>query len=284
MRARTRGPGPRRRALAVAGVAVLAPALGACGDGGGPGEGAQGPASATAAAGAGATGRVEGTVTVLAAASLTDAFGDIEAAFEAANPGADLTVAYGGSSALRDQVLSGQPADVVASASATVMDDLVEAGAVDGEPRDFATNELAIVVPAGNPAGIEGLADFADEDALVGLCAEEVPCGDLGRQALDKAGVEAAPDTNEPDVRSLLDKVASGELDVGLVYATDVASAGDAVEGIAVPDDENVVATYPIAGLADAPNAEGAAAFVAFVTGDGGQAVLADFGFGPVGA
>lgn len=284
MRAATRRPGPRRRARAVAGVAALGLALVACG--GGADERADGAPAAPAAtaAGEGGTGQVEGTVTVLAAASLTDAFGEIEGAFEAANPGADLAVSYGGSSALRDQVLSGQPADVFASASGTVMDDLVEAGAVDGDPQGFATNELEIVVPAGNPAGIDGLADLADEDALVGLCAEEVPCGDLGRQALEKAGVDAAPDTNEPDVRSLLDKVASGELDAGLVYATDVASAGDAVEGIAIPADDNVVATYPIAGLADAPNAEGAAAFVAFVTGDGGQAVLADLGFGPVGA
>jgi molybdate transport system substrate-binding protein len=284
MRAATRRPGPRRRALAGAGVAVLGLALAACGDGAERADDATATPAAPAAAGAGGTGQAEGTVSVLAAASLTDAFGEIEAAFEAANPDADLDISYGGSSALRDQVLSGQPVDVVASASGTVMDDLVEAGAVDGEPQDFATNKLEIVVPAGNPAGIEGLADLADEDALVGLCAEEVPCGAFGRRALEEAGVEAAPDTNEPDVRSLLDKVASGELDVGLVYATDVAAAGDAVEGIEVPDDENVVATYPIAGLTDAPNADGAAAFVAFVTGDGGQAVLADFEFGPVGA
>jgi molybdate transport system substrate-binding protein len=282
MRAATRRPGPCRRAIAVAGAGLLAVALSSCG---GDDGGSDDPSAATAAsADARAAGQVEGTVTVLAAASLTDAFADFEADFEAAYPAADLEVSYGGSSALRDQALSGQPADVFAPASAAVMDELVDAGAVDGEPQGFATNKLEIVVPAGNPAGIEGLDDFADEDTLVGLCAEEVPCGDLGRQALEAAGVDAAPDTNEPDVRSLLDKVASGELDVGLVYATDVASAGDAVEGIEVPDDDNVVATYAIAPLTDAPNSAGAAAFVDFVLGDEGQAVLADFGFGPVGA
>jgi molybdate transport system substrate-binding protein len=281
MRAATRRLRPCRRAIVVAGVALLAAALASCGsDDGGSDDPSAAP---VASADARAAGQVEGTVTVLAAASLTDAFADIEADFEAAHPDADLEVSFGGSSSLRDQVLAGQPTDVFASASGTVMDDLVEAGAIDGEPQGFAANQLEIVVPAGNPAGIEGLADLADEDALVGLCAEEVPCGDLGRQALEAAGVDAAPDTNEPDVRSLLDKVASGELDVGLVYATDVASAGDAVEGIEVPDDDNVVATYPIAQLTDAPNPAGASAFVDFVLGDEGQAVLADFGFGPVG-
>ena len=281
MRAGTRRPGRGRRAGAVAGVALLGLALVACGADGASDD----TSTATEAPGeAGGARQVEGTVTVLAAASLTDAFADIEADFEAAHPDADLEVSYGGSSALRDQVLSGQPTDAFASASDAAMDDLVEAGAVDGEPQGFATNELEIVVPAGNPAGIEGLADLAEDDALVGLCAEEVPCGDFGRRALQGAGVEPAPDTDEPDVRSLLDKVASGELDVGLVYATDVAAAGDAVEGIEVPDDDNVVATYPIARLADAPNPAGAAAFVEFVLGDEGQAVLAEFGFGPVGA
>jgi molybdate transport system substrate-binding protein len=273
-----RRAGKRLAALAVVGALGLAAA--ACGDGGG--DGGRSGATATGATGPG--GEVEGTVTVLAASSLTDAFDDIADGFEAAHPGTTLEVSYGGSSALRDQVLSGQPADVLASASGSVADELVEAGATDGAPQEFATNRLEVVVPAGPPPRLEGHADLGDDGKLVGLCAEEVPCGSFGRQALANAGVTPAPDTNEPDVRSLLDKVAAGELDAGLVYVTDVASAGSAVEGIEVPDDVNVVAEYPIVALADAPNPDGAAAFVDYVLSDEGQAVLANHGFGTDGA
>jgi molybdate transport system substrate-binding protein len=269
-----------RRVVAAAMVGVLGLAVAACGDDEGAGDESSATTEASGSESTEGAGQVEGTVTVLAAASLTDAFGDIEADFEEANPNADVETSYGGSSALRDQILSGQPVDVFASASGSVMDEVVEAGANDGEPQQFVTNKLEIVVPAGNPAGVEGLEDFGDDDLLIGLCAEEVPCGDFGRQALENAGVEPAPDTNEPDVRSLLDKVSSGELDAGLVYTTDVLSAGDEVEGIEVPDDVNVVAKYPIVALAEAPNAAGAAAFVDYVLSDDGQAVLEDYGFG----
>jgi molybdate transport system substrate-binding protein len=269
-----------RRVVAAAMVGVLGLAVAACGDDEGAGDESSATTEASGSESTEGAGQVEGTVTVLAAASLTDAFGDIEADVEEANPDADVEISYGGSSALRDQILSGQPVDVFASASGSVMDEVVEAGANDGEPQQFVTNKLEIVVPAGNPAGVEGLEDFGDDDLLVGLCAEEVPCGDFGRQALENAGVEPAPDSNEPDVRSLLDKVSSGELDAGLVYTTDVLSAGDEVEGIEVPDDVNVVAKYPIVALAEAPNAAGAAAFVDYVLSDDGQAVLEEYGFG----
>ncbi|MDZ7676768.1 MAG: molybdate ABC transporter substrate-binding protein [Acidimicrobiales bacterium] len=222
----------------------------------------------------------DGSITVFAAASLTDAFDEVADAFEAADPDVDVSVdvSFAGSSSLREQVLEGAPADVFASANVPNMDAVVEAGAA-GSPRVFATNRLQIVVPAGNPAGIDGLDDFADDELLVGLCAAEVPCGDFARQALDRAGVRPAPDTNEPDVRALLTKVEAGELDAGIVYVTDVASAGDRVEGIDIPDEHNVVATYPIATLTGSGDPEAAAAFVAFVLGDG-QDVLAEFGFG----
>lgn len=221
---------------------------------------------------------VEDEVIVSAAASLTDAFGEIEAAFEDANPGVDVVLNLGASSALREQILAGAPVDVFASADTSNMDPIVEAGLVGGEPRILARNHLQIAVPAGNPAGVTGLADLADEALLVGLCAETVPCGDLGRRALSKAGVTAAVDTNEPDVRALLAKIAAGELDAGIVYVTDVISAGGAVEGIAVPDD--VATDYPIAVLGGAPNPNGAAAFVAFVLSEPGQTILAGYGFG----
>ena len=134
-------------------------------------------------------------------------------------------------------------------------------------------------MPAGNEAGVTGLDDFANPDLLIGLCAEEVPCGEFGREALANAGVTPSIDTNEPDVRSLLTKVEAGDLDAGIVYVTDVLAAGDAVEGIDIPADENVIATYPIAALTDAANAEVADAFVEFVLSDEGQEILDSYGF-----
>jgi molybdate transport system substrate-binding protein len=220
----------------------------------------------------------ERSVTVFAAASLTDAFDAIGEAFETADPGVEVELAYAGSSALREQILGGAPADVFASANASTMEQVLEAGEA-GSAETFARNRLAIAVPAGNPAGITGLADFAEEDLLLGLCAEEVPCGQFGREALDAAGVTPALDTEEPDVRSLLGKVEAGELDAGLVYVTDVLAAGEDVDDVAIPDEHNVVATYPIAVLRSASDVDLAEAFVAFVLSDEGQGILASFGF-----
>jgi molybdate transport system substrate-binding protein len=222
---------------------------------------------------------MSGAVLVSAAASLTDAFADIETAFEAANPGVDVVLNLGPSSALREQILEGAPADVFASANTSNMDRVVEAGEVAGEPAVFVTNLLQIAVPAGNPAGVTGLGDFADDTLLIGLCAEGVPCGDFGREALANAGVAPAIDTNEPDVRALLTKIEAGELDAGITYVTDVMSTDGAVQGVPIPDDVNVVARYPIAALADAPNPEGAAAFVEFVLSEEGQDILTSYGF-----
>ncbi|HEY8523841.1 MAG TPA: molybdate ABC transporter substrate-binding protein [Acidimicrobiales bacterium] len=252
---------------AAAALVALAGLLAGCGDDEDAGsQGGSGP---------------DGSLTVFAAASLTDAFDELGAAFEDTHPGVSVTFSYEGSASLRDQILAGAPADVFASANLPTMEAVVDGGGVDGEPEIFATNELAIAVPAGNEAGIDGLDDFSDESLLIGLCDEEVPCGEFGRRALANAGVTPAPDTNEPDVRSLLDKVASGDLDAGVVYVTDVEAAGDAVEGIAIPAEHNVAAEYPIATLATAENAEAAEAFVDFVLSDAGQDVLRAHGFGP---
>ena len=228
---------------------------------------------------AGCGGNASREVLVSAAASLTDAFAEVESAFEDANPGVDVVLNLGSSSSLREQILEGAPADVFASANTSNMDQVVTGGEAAGEPTTFALNLLQIAVPAGNPAGITGLQDFAKEELLIGLCAEEVPCGDFGRQALANAGVIAAIDTNEPDVRALLTKIEAGELDAGITYVTDVLSAGGAVEGIVIPDDVNVVAAYPIVALTSAPNPDGATAFVAFVLSAPGQAILASYGF-----
>jgi molybdate transport system substrate-binding protein len=225
-----------------------------------------------------AAAAVDGSITVFAAASLTDAFTELGSAFEEANPGTTVEFNFGSSSSLREQILAGAPADVFAAANTSNMDQVVEAGAAT-EPRIFVTNQLEIAVPAGNEAGVAGLADFADADLLIGLCAEEVPCGQFGREALANAGVTPSIDTNAPDVRALLTQVESGDLDAGIVYRTDVRAAGDAVEGIDIPADQNVVAEYPIAGLTEAGNADVAAAFVEFVLSDEGREILTGYGF-----
>jgi molybdate transport system substrate-binding protein len=159
------------------------------------------------------------------------------------------------------------------------MDQVAEAGEVEGEAQIFATNSLEIAVPQGNPAGIAGLDDFAREELLIGLCAEDVPCGEFGLEALASAGVTPSIDTNEPDVRALLTKIEAGELDAGITYVTDVMSTEGTVEGIDIPDENNVVAEYPIAALASAPSPDTAAAFVEFVLSGEGQAILTAYGF-----
>lgn len=225
----------------------------------------------------GGSERPVGEILVSAAASLTDAFAESEAAFEAANPEIDVLLNLGSSSSLREQILEGAPVDVFASANPSNMTQVIAAGATN-QSTTFALNVLQIAVPAGNPAGIAGLADFATPELLIGLCAAGAPCGDFGRQALEAAGVIPSIDTEEPDARALLTKIEAGELDAGIVYATDVLSSS-AVDGIAIPEQFNVVAEYPIAVLTEAPNAGGAEAFVNFVLSEEGQAILRRYGF-----
>ncbi|HEY5890961.1 MAG TPA: molybdate ABC transporter substrate-binding protein, partial [Acidimicrobiia bacterium] len=193
-------------------------------------------------------------------------------------PDVDVVLNLGSSSTLREQILAGAPADVYASANTSNMDQVDQAGLAN-DPTVFVHNVLQIAVPLGNPAGVTGLEDFADEDLLIGLCAEGVPCGDFARAALDKAGIIPAVDTDEPDVRALLTKVEFGELDAGITYVTDVASSGGKVDGIDIPDEFNIIAEYPITVLTSAPNPAAAARFVEFVLSGAGKEILAGFGF-----
>jgi molybdate transport system substrate-binding protein len=216
---------------------------------------------------------------VFGAASLTVAFTEIAEAFEAQDPGTTVELNFAASSALREQILEGAPADVFASADTANMQMIVEAGEA-ADPEDFATNRITIAVPDGNSAGINGLEDFADGDLLVGLCAEAAPCGKYGREALANAGVTPAIDTNEPDAGALRTKIEAGDLDAGLLYESDVLAAGGALESIPLPDEDNVVAVYPIVTLEASDDSEVAAAFVAFVLSPEGQAILVSYGFG----
>lgn len=220
-----------------------------------------------------------GELTVLAAASLTDVFTELGAAFEAASDGVTVRFGFAGSQQLATQVLEGAPADVFAPAATTHMDQVAAAGRVAGDVRVFAASRLAIAVEPGNPLGIAGVADLADPGLTLVLAAEEVPAGRYARQLLERAGVRARPDSLEADVRAVLSKVALGEADAGLVYLPDVLAAADAVGHVTIPDELEVTATYPIASLADAPAPDLAAAFVRYVLSDAGQATLAEHGF-----
>lgn len=219
------------------------------------------------------------TVVVSAASSLTDAFGEIAAAFESEHPGTSVVLNIGASSSLRRQISEGAPVDVFASADTVTMNALEASGDIDGSPQIFATNTLAIAVPVGNPSGVTGLIDLANDALFVGLCAPEVPCGELARTVLSAAGVAPSVDTYEPDVRSLLTRIALGELDVGIVYVTDVA-ASDEVDGIAIGRDVNITTSYPIAIVGGAPNPDDAEAFAGFVMSDVAHTILDAHGFG----
>lgn len=224
-----------------------------------------------------ATGEDE--VVVLAASSLTDVLTDVVTSFESQNPGTELSLSFGGSSALREQVLAGAPADVVVLASIEAMDGLVAAGAVTDAVL-VASNSPALVVPAGNPGGVTDLTDLADDRLLVGLCRAAVPCGALADELLAASSVEPSVDTREPDVRALLAKVVDGELDTGIVYATDAQAAGDAVEVIALQGSAPTTA-YPAAVVADAPHTTLADAFLDLLQSEVGREAFADRGFGP---
>lgn len=214
-------------------------------------------------------------VRVSAASSLQDVFEELRIVFGEMNPGADIVLNLGASSTLREQLLAGAPVDVYASADTQNME--IVAANLDIAPIVFATNTMAMAVPAGNPAGLSGLDDLAREELLVGLCADTVPCGVLARDVLANAAVVPSIDTNEPNARSLLTKIEVGELDVGIVYLTDVLGS-TAVDSIPIPDESNVVTLLPLATL---PGSGGAASsFVDLVLSDLGREILADHGFG----
>ncbi|MEV8214850.1 molybdate ABC transporter substrate-binding protein [Leifsonia sp. NPDC077715] len=229
---------------------------------------------------ASATDDVTGTVTVFAAASLTKTFTELGKEFEAAHPGAKVTFSFAGSSDLVSQLTAGAPADVFASADEANMTKAVDAKVIDGDPVDFATNVLAIAVPPGNPAHVKSFADLASPGVKTVVCAPQVPCGAATAKVEKAAGVTLTPVSQESSVTDVLGKVSSGEADAGIVYRTDVKGAGSAVESVPFPEAAKTVNVYPIATVAKAPNAEGAAAFVAFVTGPDGRKALAAAGFG----
>ena len=236
------------------------------------------PAGTAGASTEGASGPQ--TLTVFAAASLKSSFTELAKNFEAQHPGTSVTLSFAGSSDLATQIGQGAPADVFASADTKNMDKVTGAGLADGSPRVFATNTLAIAVPAGNPANVTGFQDLARDGIRLVMCAKQVPCGAAAATVAGKAGVTLRPVSEENAVTDVLGKVISGEADAGLVYVTDVKSAGGKVDSISIPEADAAVNSYPITALAGAKDKESAKAFVDLVTGPEGQQVLAKAGFG----
>ncbi|SDD71904.1 molybdate ABC transporter substrate-binding protein [Auraticoccus monumenti] len=233
-------------------------------------------------AGPGATsspGTLSGTLTVLAAASLTEAFTRLGDELTAQHPDVEVVLSFGPSSGLAQQVLTGAPADVLATADPATMQTVVDAGEVAGDTEVFARNSLQIAVPPDDPGRVQGLADLADPARTVALCAPQVPCGAAAERVFRAAGLTPAPDTLERDVRAALSKVRLGEVDAALVYRTDVAAAGAEVQGIDFPEAAGAANDYPLAVLAGAPNPAAGEAFVELVRSAEGQQVLTDAGF-----
>lgn len=226
----------------------------------------------------GAADALSGTLTIFAAASLKTAFDELRTAYLQRHPNVVVPeINYDGSSTLVEQLRQGASADVFASADEATMDKVADLVA---RRVDFATNTLRIAVAPGNPKGIASLADLTERGIVTVICAPQVPCGAAAHRALDAAGITLTPASEEQNVTAVLTKVASGDADAGLVYATDVNSSGGAVEGVDFPEAAEAVNTYPIAVLSDSKNQAAAQAFVDLVTGDAGQRVLASMGFG----
>ncbi len=229
--------------------------------------------------GCGANAQQERTLTVLAAASLTESFQEIAARFHERHPGVRVRFDFQGSSLLAEQIRQGRPAGVYASADTETMRKVVRAGAAV-QPRTFATNRLTIVVPPGNPAGITSFADLARPGQAVVVCAPQVPCGAAAEEVQRASGVRLTPVSEESDVKDVLHKVVAGEADAGLVYVTDARSAGNEVRAIDFPASRDAVNTYPIARLDGARAPEVASEFIRFVRGPVGSRILDEHGFG----
>ena len=266
-----------RRRPAVALVAAVLALAGCTGSASDAATGSS-PAEATTSS------EITGTLTVFAAASLTDVFTRLGDRLMADHPGLDVRFNFAGSSALATQIAQGAPADVFASADEAQMAKVADL-AVD--PEVFAKNPLMLAFPSDNPggitrpetAGIPSLADLLDHDVTMAVCAPEVPCGAAATEVLEATGLADQPDTYEDDVRAVLTKVQLGEVDAGLVYLSDVHAAGDTIVALAFREAEQAINRYPVAVLEDAANPAAAQAFVDLVLSDAGQQAFRDAGF-----
>jgi len=213
---------------------------------------------------------------VFAAASLTDAFTELGAEYERAHPGERVAFSFAGSQSLVAQVQQGAPADLVATADTASAQALADQ--LDGAPQVLARNRLAIVTAPGDPLGLAALADLARPSVQVVLAGPSVPAGRAARAALDEAGVSVRPVSEEPDVRAVVQRVALGEADAGIAYATDVAAADDRVDGTPLPGVSNA---YPAGVVRGSARRDRARAFLDLALSERGRAVLSSYGFLP---
>ncbi len=243
----------------------------------------------------GATPKVTGALTIFAASSLTDAFNEMKAKIEAANPGTVITFNYAASSALRTQLEQGAKADIFASADTVQMDNAKKANLISGESSLFVRNTPVIIVPANNPKGIATAADLAKPGIKLVLAAPAVPIGNYSRQIFDKISKDPAYGADygtkvlanlvseEANVRQVVSKVQLGEGDAGIVYASDVTPAvRDQLKVITIPMPLNIIAEYPVAAVQGGANSAGASAFIAYLLSAEGQSILQKWGFIPV--
>jgi molybdate transport system substrate-binding protein len=235
---------------------------------------AAGPASSATGSGTASTT----AITVFAAASLQGTFTQIGRQFEAAHPGDTVTFSFGPSSGLAQQITSGAPASVFASAAPANMDQVVKAGEA-ASPSNFAKNKMEVAVPPGNPANVTSVDNLAKSSVKVAVCQPQVPCGVVAAQIFKNTGITVKPVTLQTDVKSVLTQVELGNVDAGMVYVTDVKAAGSKVKGIVIPSGDNASTEYPIAALKNAPNKSVASEFVSYVRSPAGQKVLTAAGF-----
>jgi molybdate transport system substrate-binding protein len=219
-----------------------------------------------------------GSLTVSAAASLTDVFTDVEAPLERSHSGLTLTFNFAGSQALVQQVIGGAPVDVIATADTRSMDKLASANLVEA-PVVLARNTLVIVVAPGNPKHISALADLARPGVAVVLADPSVPVGAYSTAVLAHAHAAVKPRSLELDVKAVLAKVLVGEADAGIVYATDATSAGTKAEAVAIEPADNQTAQYPIAVVRSSKRVAAGRALVQQLTGAVGRRALAARGF-----
>ena len=231
-------------------------------------------------------------MTVLAASSLTDAFGELAGRFEEQNPGVEVRQSFESSSTLLAQIQQGAPADVFASAAEEEMATATKDGLLAGEPEVFVKNREVVMVPEDNPADIQNLRGVARPGVRLVLAEEGVPAADYALEILGKAEKEYGPGfkkdvlsnvvSREADVRASVNRVAVGDADATFGYASDFTpDVRDRVEVVPIPPDLNIIATYPVAALKEARDPELARKWVDLVTGEEGQRVLEKWGFEP---
>lgn len=221
---------------------------------------------------------LKGELHVLVAASLLPVAEVLAAEFEHFHPGVEVLISGAGSSALREQVLAGAPADVFVPADPAHLEAIREVIGLKDAPAVVARNSLVLAVPTGNAAAVASLADLSRSELLIGLCAVEVPCGAHARAGLSRAGIKPVPDTDEPNVRALIAKLAAGELDAAVVYASDATTEPD-IESLGWTAGAAPETAYEAAALAGAPNPEAAAAFVEFLLSAPARDAFEDYGF-----